>query len=359
MPIKKIEQSLYEIKNKELPKKCYFGITYLDAAFKGINSTDLVLLSGLTGTGKTELGSIIADTNIKNGKVVMYIALEADDNEIAHRIRFRLASKKYYAKTAQQPKETLLYDDYLDGELDLLLRDELKETDNIISDEYSGLDCFYRDLTDKHFGINELKKLIEDTHHETDLYIIDHLHFFNLDGDNENKAMKDLLYAMRDTVLIYKRPIVLISHIRKRGKLDNSIVPTLDDLHGSSDIVKTGTKIAFIAPYFGEDIPQDGYKYPTIFYCGKNRRLGSIAHYAGIQYYDARDNNYSNDLFVGKINNTCTKFTPIKTMADLPPWARKRVDYEFLRFDFCEKEQQRTAGVYSSRKDKTNSPGKD
>jgi replicative DNA helicase len=63
---------------QDTDKNCYFGVTYLDAALKGICPNDLILIGATSGAGKTELCAQIARINAKLGKRVNYIALEAE-----------------------------------------------------------------------------------------------------------------------------------------------------------------------------------------------------------------------------------------------------------------------------------------
>jgi KaiC/GvpD/RAD55 family RecA-like ATPase len=341
MPLKSMSDSLYSIQTRPQEERAYFGITYLDAALKGIAKNDLVLIAGLTGTGKTEMGTMIAQTNLRAGKRVLYVALEAEEDEITDRMRFNALVKRYKESGG---KDCLLYDEYRDGNYNILLRDEMKQVDRIMEAEYGSFSAFYRDEQDRKFGTAEMKKLVEENYQNTELFIFDHLHYFDLWGENENIAMRALLHEMRDVVLIFGRPIVLIAHIRKRT--EDRIVPIIEDLHGSSDIVKTGTKLIFLAPYYGKEIPA-GNKYPTIFYCAKYRRLGIVARYAGIQLFDPLSNSYDPSVWLGTVSNMCTKFTPIKK--DLfkdptPVWAQRRIRHDLIRYDFNDGKAAGTRG---------------
>ena len=76
-----------------------------------------------------------------------------------------------------------------------------------------------------------------------DLIVVDHLHYVDGDDDeNEHKSLGDTVKAIRDVSLRIGRPIVLIAHLRKRDARAKQLVATLDDFHGSSNVVKICTQ---------------------------------------------------------------------------------------------------------------------
>lgn len=304
--------------------KCYFGVSYLDAAFKGIHNNDLILIGAESGAGKTELCSIIAKVNSRIGKRVCYIALEAEKEEIESRILFSEVCKEWYKTNTLK----LLYDDFCDkayGSSMDLLQEKVKAR---LDMELNTLNVFYRET--EQFSELELQYYIESTYKDTDLYIIDHLHYFDINHQkNENEAYKSLMKKIRDIVLLYNKPVVLIAHLRKKEKGENYIVPILDNFHGSSDIYKIATKVITMkrAEIEGIDIPNNSY--PTLFYTAKNRRLGVTTRTVGLQLFDITNNSYKDEVYIAELLSGGSKIKFYKNDKELPIWCQRRLLNEF------------------------------
>src|SRR5690606_17377988 len=97
---------------------------------------------------------------------------------------------------------------------------------------------FYKTKT---FGTNELLLAVAECSKDTDLIIVDHVHYFDFDDDNENRAIKDLAKIVRQLSIEEQKPIILIAHLRKRDKKNPDLVADLEEFHGSSDLYKIAT----------------------------------------------------------------------------------------------------------------------
>jgi hypothetical protein len=163
-----------------------FGIPYLDRATQGIAPSDLVLLGAPSGIGKTQLCTIIALANMNAGRRVHFMALEAEEFEIERRIKYQILSKAYFEarrKNIAPNVGHLTYDRWVLGDyIDDLMEFELFAA-KMFEEQFKNLFLFYKG---ERFGLPDLIENVAAHSHESDLFIIDHVHYFDFDDDNEN-----------------------------------------------------------------------------------------------------------------------------------------------------------------------------
>lgn len=274
--------------------KLYYGVPYLDMATGGIRRSELCVIGGRTGAGKTELGTLIAQYNAARMKNVYLFALEANKNEIETRIGFRLFSKLYY----QKYKEPIYYRPFIDGEYNFKYMDLLREVETKLALNYEWLKRLYRD---KEFGVMEFVAELYAIKDDADLVILDHLGHLDFDDDNEVHNVKMAIKRIRDMALLYQVPIVVIAHFRKGDRNSAQLVPDLEEFHGTSEISKVATQVITMARH--EEIKSQQHINPTIFKVCKLRIDGSATRYVGIQQYNTKTNRYDNDCSIGKLTN--------------------------------------------------------
>lgn len=274
--------------DKSIEETLSFGVEYLNRALKGIRKNDLILLGGESGTGKTELAVTIAENN--PDKHIIFYALEAEKDEVYNRLLFKICKKLYYQHTGQND---VFYDLWLIGYDRHKTLDFERRAIEILKSKYGNLRIFER--TKEGFGVAELQMSLYNSE-PVDLIIIDHLHYFDTHREDENKAYKDIVKALRDMVLINNIPMILIAHLRKKGQFQKRIIPGMDDFHGSSDIFKIATKVITLAPT-SELESCKSYLFPTLFRVCKNRINGAATRYIGVHDFDIRTNSYVKDYF--------------------------------------------------------------
>jgi len=290
-----------------------FGVSFLDECLGGIAKNDLIVLGAKTGFGKSQLASLIAKHNILNGKRVLFFALEAEEREIERRIKYQLISDWYFNLKAN-PGFKLNYLDWYYGRLNDHLELIEKEIDEQFS-LFSNLSTFYRQGD---FNIQEFLRFGLGLKDETDLIIVDHLHYFDFDEQNENQAMKDTVKKIRDLALITNKPVILISHVRKSDKKSKQLIPDLEDFHGSSDIGKIATKAITIAPCFEETL---GKQRLTYFQALKCRVDGARANMTGLLSFNTAMHKYERQYQLGRLSHDGTEFKPFK-FNEMPEWAK-------------------------------------
>lgn len=333
-----------------------FGMDFLDRALGGIFPNDLVLLGGKTSSGKTEFATNVALHNARKKKRVHYFALEAEDDEIERRIKFRTIVGMVQAdQRLREHARRLNYLDWLGGKIDEITAPFEDRSEQQLVRELSTLQTYYKhgDFTAK--TLVDSFKAIEG---ETDLVVLDHLHYVDSSDANENRGFKIITKAIRDAALQMKRPVLCLAHIRKGERGSEQLVPSLDDFHGSSDVPKISTKAVMLAPAYGyapvvyecrhcehqierteqEDRPKGScascnsdkpgwlkrkrsWIWPTFVAPLKCRPEGSRARYCAIVNFDARANQYASEFTLGRLIDRGEKFELLDPHEE-PPWAK-------------------------------------
>lgn len=267
-----------------------FGIEYIDDALRGIYPDDLVLVGAPSGMGKTQLCCNIAKANLKDGRKVHYIALEASEFEIERRLKFQIVMSHYYGDPNRPNLGKISYPDWLLGKYLFELSDYEVSGAKEFEQKYQNLYLYYKQ--DK-FGIQELIESVIYASKETDLIIIDHVHYFDLEDDNENRGMKEIAKTVRSLCIEEKKPIVLVAHLRKRDKNNEELVAGLDEFHGSSDLTKIATKVI---TFSGGPPDKDG-RYETYFRIPKSRIDGVVSRFSGKELFDPKTGGYVSGVY--------------------------------------------------------------
>jgi replicative DNA helicase len=316
------ERRLERESNKE--NKIKFGIPYLDDALSGIIPTDSVLFTAPSGTGKTEMVTQIAINAALQKKKVYLMALESYEGEVDERILYKKAAQRYYADNDRVPG-ALDYLYWAHGEQEHLLEKYYKDLE--VEIEAIGKYIQVMDRGDA-FSVDDLKKIFiqASKHDRVNLIILDHLHFMEIDDDNENRGWKNILKEMNLLIKKYKIPVLCVAHIRKRDRKQKVVAPGMDDVHGSSDIFKQVTKMISIAK-----APNDGASktlWPTYVRTAKVRHGGARDQFIGLINFDISKNEYSEVYAVGKLSYDETQVELLE-QKDLPFWAKTK--YKAMR----------------------------
>lgn len=289
-----------------------FGVSYLDDALGGIYPNDLVVLTAKTGLGKSQLGMLTALSNARAGKRVHFFALEAEEYEIERRVKYQMIADKFFSMQ-NRPDIRLNYLDWYYGNLDEALT-EIEISIDRLGKIHPSLNVFYRS---REFDVKEFERLFFAIKDETDLVIVDHLHYFDIEDENENRAMKEIVKKVRDCALLSGKPIILVAHVRKTDKRLRQLMPDIEDLHGSSDIGKIATKVITIAPH-GEILP--GNLRTTFMSVLKCRADGSRSRTVAAMAYNLITQRYEQEYSVGKLSFDGSEFEKF-TGKDIPFWA--------------------------------------
>ncbi len=259
-----------------------YNVSYLDDELLGIHPNDIAIIMAATGAGKTTLGSILAQKAAEEGKRVRFFALEAYQHEIEVRTLFRETCKlaqdagDWCASMTQQRwiKQGI---PELDGYTELAIAN--------LKGRISTLQTYYR--TTK-FDREDVREQFLKSEGETDLIILDHLHYIDSDGTNENHELKQVVQVIRDCGQALRVPVIVIAHIRKRqgGMKADWWIPSVEDIHGSSDVAKMATTIIAVAPARDSDFLSKEPGVSNTFMAVLKDRIGGDKGFAALMQYD-------------------------------------------------------------------------
>jgi KaiC/GvpD/RAD55 family RecA-like ATPase len=185
-----------------------FGVSFLDDAMLGIRPDDLVLVGAPSGVGKTQFCVNIAMANVIKGKRVHFFALEASQFEVERRLKFQMVADLFYSDPDRAKLgRPLRYDEWAAGDFKGLLVEYEKTATAMCEEKLKTLFTFYKSGDFSVYNLIENFSLVRD---ETDLVIVDHVHYFDWDDSNDNRALKEIAKAARDICLQTKKPMVLV-----------------------------------------------------------------------------------------------------------------------------------------------------
>lgn len=288
-----------------------FGIAFLDDALLGILPDDLVLVGAPSGIGKTQFCVGLALANVAKEKRVHFFALEAGENEIERRLKFQLIADSFYAdKDRPRLGRPLFYDEWAIGRYADVLGPYEEWASNYCRSAFKNLHTFYKS---EDFTADRLIEFVNMVASKTDLIIVDHVHYFDWDDRDDNRALKDIAKAARSLSLHTKKPIVLVAHLRKRDRQNAELAAGLDEFHGSSDLTKIATKVISI----GSGGPAAGGGYLTYMRTAKNRHFGAATRYLAQVVFDEKRGSYGQEYKIGWAN--ASKFGELAP-GEVPSW---------------------------------------
>lgn len=281
---------------------------------------DLILIGAATGVGKTELARSIAASNARAGKRVHYFALEAEPLEIERRTKFTVLVGLVAQHRINMPiPGGFSYRNWYAGRCEPFIDGLDATADIIVKRQFETLHTYYRG---SHFAGSDVKRLILAIKDQTDLIVLDHLHYVDIDDENENRGLKATMKTIRDVALGIGKPVILVAHVRKLDTRSRSLVPSIDDVMGSSDIAKICTRAILIAPaskYALEDSSCEPEGAGTFFAIRKDRVSGAL-HLIALCDFDWRERKYRDHYVLGHQTRSGEKFEPLRGL-DAPSWA--------------------------------------
>ena len=306
-----------EERHRQATRLLPYHIGFFDDYLRGIVPHDLVLIGADSGVGKTDAVTEIAEKTVANDKHrnVYMFALEAEPREIERRIKYRWISRAAIKREHAVVRD-LNYPDWYLGRLSSRLGPLEAEADEYMA-SLTGLHTYYKGKDFTGADIHRLCLAVQD---RADLIVIDHLHYVDIDDSkNENSEYKKLVKVIRDTVLSTGIPIALVVHLRKGDGFREPLVPSLERIHGSSEIAKIATAAIMIsrAPFAG----REWHLAPTMLSVPK-WRLGGASRQVALCNYDMRTRSYLDSYTLGRLENGGRDWTEINSESR-PPWAKR------------------------------------
>lgn len=273
---------------------CSTGVAYLDMALQKILPTDLMVIGAGTGVGKTQILSQMAAFMSEQGKKVLFIALEAEPDEIEMRLRYQLL--------AACIKENMIY-----SQIDIsyrnfrhgLLCDEMLKYGSAIDEQFvarfKNLHTKYPSTSYTWLDLAADFKEARESGFEA--IFLDHIHFMDtMNGKDDNDGLTRIIKEMRRLNLEYGIPVITAAHLRKDF---DKLVPTKDDYHGTSNISKVATICVLLAKDPTGFDPVSGMQKTFIFV--DKARTGGFGNLTGIQWYSTEEQKYKDHVAIGWI----------------------------------------------------------
>jgi hypothetical protein len=177
----------------------------------------------------------------------------------------------------------------------------------------------------------DLEKQMMAVKEKADLFVIDHLHFFDFEDEKqtENAGFKKIMKRISDFSQKFSKPVVLIAHLRKSDRGNRTLIPSEEDFHGTSDIVKMPTKIITMASATDEErTPEmiNKNQWPTYVRVAKCRGDMSRTKYPAMMLFSQTKSGYEKEYKLGQLNFDETDWTKTET-TKYPKWAKQGDKY--------------------------------
>lgn len=177
------------------------GLQKVDKMTQGFVPGELMIISGQTSHGKTQLANNIILNTVNNGHKVMFVTMEMTKQETADRFNMLTGDT-----------------DIGEGKVFLNMRSDLAYTD--------------------------VTKLIERGKEKgCELVVIDHLHYFSRSVENATQEVSKIVKEFKQAAVLYEMPVILICHVRKMAPKKH---PTLEDLRDSSLIAQDADMVLIV-----------------------------------------------------------------------------------------------------------------
>jgi replicative DNA helicase len=294
-----------------------FGNPFLDDALLGIMPNDLCLIGAKSGLGKTQLATSIAAYNASACKKnVVFIALEAEKDEIEMRLRYSIEASLFFKDQNRDRGVTISYRKWRLGFMTQHLKKYREEGISIFIQRYATLHTVYRGES---YGLKDFERSLDEAKDFGDIFIVDHLNFFDLMGNanSEHSEVSGIMKRIRALNLFYSKPFIVIAHLRKNIE---GLVPATEDFMGSSDIGKIATMCVMLArdPQ-GYDPKTQTQK--TIISIPK-ARTGGFGNLVGVLDYSIQHQGYIPRYKLARVSKGNDKVESISN-EEIPDWASK------------------------------------
>lgn len=305
-------------------KLCSYGVQVLDDALFRIGPSELVVIGAETGQGKSDLALSVARHNAIQGRRVAIYFLEGGWMEAMQRLKWWDIAQKFYSEPCKPFVEMDFKRWIYNAEIN---KDYLLQLEAGIYEEWKQR---YRENlfifpTTREFTIDKFLSSLYDFHDlgaaklDLDLLVIDHLQYFSLTlEENEIAAITNILREVKQIADYFRIPIILVSHLRKRGR--KAGLPSHEDFYGSGNIAKISTTSIIIHPAAGRDRLARNV-YPTYFIIPKCR-TGVRPNYAYLVDFDLNRRRYADRYEIYRLNDMGFAAPKPLQGEEIPRWAK-------------------------------------
>jgi replicative DNA helicase len=308
--------SMRDFQNTGRHRAVPWGIQFLEDSLGHLYGTDLAVIIGDTGSGKTTATRLVVDGALSQGKRVAWFMLESHDGEGQHRQVYEVVRRLAWAGSVRGI-EAMTFGRWANG----LCSSEIHELDtqavHEVGAKTEGLLMRYRG---NRFTAKDIDAEFRAIGSEVDLLVLDHLHYVDDEGDQtETRALTEVAKTLRNVALDIGRPVLAVAHVRKRGagSAASALLPSVEDIHGSSNVPKITTRVISLAPAYDRKAPSSDYAL-TYVRVAKDRWDGAH-HLAACLQFDRNAGRYRNEYILGRFDFSGQKFAEL-TQDELPQW---------------------------------------
>lgn len=294
------------------PSVTHTGVSFIDNAMQ-IDPATFLLVGAGPGTGKTALALSIARHNAMVGKKVMAVFLESYTGEMQDRRKHQLVLSEYY----NDPKRKAGADNRFQVWRNGTMSDYFSKYTEAVQEKLKAEPSFALITKKGRFDINALETLIAKAlSHRVELLVLDHIHYFDYDTEQETKALTEIVRVLEDLVNSERIAVCLFAQFRKNlGGFKQKKFKTMDDFHGTARLSRSATDILILT----KGDYDDGTKEYTTYMHFEKSRAAQVAGYASAMRYSLKTQNYMRNYALGKIK--ADKFENIRPV----PWAKDAV----------------------------------
>ena len=294
-----------------------YSVPYLQDALGGTLPTDVVLVGATSGAGKTEWGKIQAAHIAEQGHPAHYFALEAEPYEIERRIKYGMLGSWYKEDHPVTPEGMICYKNFRFNRLENEFASYQQRCNDEFNKKYKTLYTYYRKRGD--FGLKELDREMFKLKGKSKAIILDHIHFVDLESDNETREMSELIKRIRQIAGSLEIPVYCIAHINKAANRNDGLIPKKEDFYGAGNLFKTATTAIMMAPCHGMvSCDSRAQGKPTFMRIVKCRVDGSVLYNPAISFFNTWTSNYTPYYSAGRLYKGDRQWKSLK--GDLPYW---------------------------------------
>lgn len=333
-PAREFLGDLREFQNRGRRGAIPWGIQFLTDCLGHLYVTDLGVIIADTGAGKTTATRLVVDQALAAGKRVAWFMLEAHDGEGQQRQVYDIVRDLAFRRGVPG-SEAMTFGRWANG----MCSPDVHELDGeAVHEVHERVEHLLMRYRGKRFTAGNIASEFKAIHTEVDLIVFDHLHYVDdSDDQTETRALTEVAKTLRNVALEIQRPVLAVAHVRKRGigKAASAMLPSVEDIHGSSNVPKITTRVVSIARAYdrgGITKNAEGDPIaPTYMQVAKDRWDGT-RNIAGLLRFNLATGRYEDAYLLGRFDIAGRKFTEF-TRDEVPRWCSCPDEHALPTFD--------------------------
>lgn len=236
---KEIWERYFSIRYEDLPS---YPSDSIHGYFGKIPRSEVTVIAGNTGNGKTEFTKSIVIRNAEEGKKVLAFLTEDTENGFVKRIVFRKVNEKL-ANLGRKPIKPIDFFQRKEGKdtnNDGVIREAWEETEELMHN------VILAKISLNGAYLNDMLRIARKLWDHIDLVVVDTIQ--SMTGIKPDGKDEDMRRTLIQTMMDFSRlaseknfAVLMISHITREASKDDEL--TLDSLYGASEIAKIASTV--------------------------------------------------------------------------------------------------------------------